>query len=138
MKSSGRTILLIDDDTEFVRILSRQLEHWGYQVLTAENGERGLNAASEHPPDLILLDILMPKMKGREVCAHLKANQKTAKIPVFFLSALEMAEHIKAGLAMGAEDYVVKPYQPEDLRKRIEACLDLHPKEAKTEPPLPE
>lgn len=128
------TILVIDDEAEFVRILSRQLEHWGYRVLTAANGEQGLASALENRPDLILLDILMPKMKGREVCGHLKANQKTAKIPVFFLSALEMAEHIKTGLELGAEDYVVKPYQPDDLRKRIEGCLQRHLREPKTEP----
>lgn len=132
-----QTVLVIDDQPDFVQIISQQLEHWGYRVLTAPDGPQGLAVAVESQPDLILLDILMPKMKGREVCAHLKANRKTMKVPVIFLSALEMAEHIKAGLALGAEDYVVKPYQPEDLRKRIETCLMKHPKESTTESPPP-
>lgn len=118
-----KTVLIIDDIADFSRMLARQLEYWGYRVLKAASGERGLVVAEAEKPDLILLDILMPKMKGREVCAHLKANPKTHPIPVIFLTALGMADHIRAGLALGAEDYIIKPFRPADLKERIEVCL---------------
>lgn len=123
MNLKRKTILIIDDIADFSKMLAKQLEHWGYRVLTASSGERGLVLAESEQPDLILLDILMPKMKGREVCASLKADLKTRSIPVVFLTALGMADHIKAGLALGAEDYIVKPFRPEDLKQRIEVSL---------------
>ena len=82
--------------------------------------------AEEQLPDLILLDIMMPKMKGREVCARLKANPKTQHIPVIFLTALGLADHIKAGMDLGAEDYIVKPFEPAELKDRITVCLARH------------
>ncbi|MBI3322847.1 MAG: response regulator, partial [Candidatus Omnitrophica bacterium] len=72
------------------------------------------------------LDILMPKMKGREVCARLKADPATAGIPVIFLTALGLPDHIKAGLDLGAEDYIVKPFKAADLKERINVCLLRH------------
>jgi len=77
-------------------------------------------------PDLILLDIMMPKMKGREVCARLKANPKTQHVPVIFLTALGLADHVKAGMDLGAADYLVKPFAPEELRKRVTVVLARH------------
>ena len=121
-----RTVLLIDDEANLRRVLGRRLEREGYRALTAESGEEGLRLAEEDRVDLVLLDIMMPKMKGREVCARLKANPKTAHIPVIFLSALGLADHIKAGMDLGAEDYIVKPFETANLRERIEVCLLRH------------
>ena len=120
---SPPTILLVDDDPNILTMLGKQLEHWGYQVLTASSGEEGLARAQAEAPDLILLDIMMPKMRGREVCASLKAAPATAKIPVIFLSALGLPDHIRAGLELGAEDYLVKPFRLQELQKRIQVCL---------------
>ena len=129
-KTPRPTILVIDDEPDLLKMLKRRLEHWGYRALTAASGEEGLGLVERERPDLILLDIMMPKMKGRDVCAHLKANPQTADVPVIFLSALELPDHIKAGLDIGGEDYLVKPFEPEDLKDRIKVCLMRHQSKA--------
>jgi DNA-binding response OmpR family regulator len=106
--------------------VSRRLRSWGYEPLTADSGEECLRIAEEQPPDLILLDIMMPRMKGRDVCMRLKSNPKTAHIPVIFLTALGLADHIKAGMDLGADDYIVKPFEPAELKERITVCLARH------------
>jgi len=120
------TILLVDDEPSILKMISRRLKHEGYRVVIAESGEDCLRLAQEHLPDLILLDIMMPTMKGRDVCSHLKADPTTRQIPVIFLTALELADHIKAGLDLGAEDYIIKPFDPDDLRTRVKLCLLRH------------
>ena len=119
-------ILIVDDTKDILLVVSRRLESWGYEPLTAESGEDGLRLAEEHVPSLVLLDIMMPKMKGRDVCARLKSNPKTQHIPVIFLTALGLADHIKAGLDLGADDYIVKPFEPAQLKERIAICLARH------------
>ncbi len=121
-----KRILIIDDTKDILSVVGRRLQSWGYEALTADNGEDGLRIAEEQLPDLILMDIMMPKMKGRDACARLKANPKTQKIPVIFLTALGLADHIKAGLDVGADDYIVKPFEPEELKERITVCLARH------------
>lgn len=121
-----KTILVVDDTPDILKVLKRQLEHWGFRALVASSGEEGLATAQHEHPDLILLDILMPKMKGREVCSRLKADPATAGIPVIFLTALGLPDHIKAGMDLGAEDYIVKPFKPADLKERITVCLLRH------------
>ena len=121
-----QTILVIDDMPDIAKMLQKRLEHWGYRVVVASSGEDGLARAAADHPDLILLDVLMPKMKGREVCTRLKADPMTQDIPVIFLTALGLADHITSGLDLGAEDYIIKPFQPEDLKERVERCLARH------------
>ena len=121
-----RTILLIDDEVNLRRVVSRRLEQQGYRALTAGSGEEGLQIAEAEQPDLVLLDIMMPKMKGRDVCARMKADPKTAHIPVIFLTALGLADHVKAGMDAGAEDYIVKPFDAPKLMERIAVCLARH------------
>lgn len=121
--ASKKRILIIDDTKDILLVVSRRLQSWGYEALTAADGEEGLTVAETSLPDLILLDIMMPKMKGRDVCARLKANPKTQHIPVIFLTALGLADHIKAGMDLGAEDYIVKPFEPAELKERIMVCL---------------
>jgi DNA-binding response OmpR family regulator len=133
MITQRKKILLVDDTQDLVLVVSRRLESWGYEVLAANTGEEGLRMAQEHRPDLVLLDIMMPKMKGREVCARLKADPKTKHIPVIFLTALGLADHIKAGMEMGAEDYIVKPFEPAELKERITVVLARHDSTAKQE-----
>lgn len=116
-------ILIVDDTEDILLVVSRRLKSWGYEVLTASSGEEGLEIAFEDLPDLILLDVMMPRMKGREVCTKLKADPKTKHIPIIFLTALGLADHVKAGMDLGAEDYIVKPFEPDELKKRITAVL---------------
>jgi len=125
-QAASKRILIVDDTKDILLVVSRRLQSWGYEPLTASSGEEGLRIAEEAVPDLILLDIMMPKMKGREMCARLKANPKTQHIPVIFLTALGLADHIKAGMDLGAADYLVKPFAPEELRKRVTVVLARH------------
>ncbi len=128
MRTSRAVILTVDDEPNILKMIERRLQREGYDVLTAQSGEEGLKLADEHLPDLILLDIMMPQMKGRDVCARLKANPKTAKIPVIFLTALGLADHVRAGMSLGAEDYLVKPFEAGELKERIAVCLARHAK----------
>ena len=132
MKDGKRTILLVDDEESVRKTLGRRLELEGYHVVAADSGEEGLKIAQEQLPDLVLLDIMMPKMKGRDVCAKLKANPKTQHIPVIFLTALGLADHIKAGMDLGAEDYIVKPFEPAELKERIAVTLARVQRDGKT------
>ncbi len=126
MNGLPRTILLVDDEPSVLKTISRRLKHEGYAVVTADSGEEGLRLAQEQLPDLVLLDIMMPRMKGRDVCARLKADPKTKHIPIIFLTALGLADHIKAGMDLGAEDYIIKPFDPDDLKTRVKLCLMRH------------
>ena len=129
-QAKPKRILIVDDTKDILMVVSRRLKGWGYESIVAESGEDGLRLAEEQLPDLVLLDVMMPKMKGRDVCARLKANPKTAHIPVIFLSALGLADHIKAGMDLGADDYLIKPFEPEELKDRILICLARHEKPA--------
>ena len=123
-------LLFIDDEPDIREVIQFRLEREGYRVFTAASGEEGLRIAEAELPDLILLDIMMPKMKGRDVCACLKANPKTQHIPVIFLTALSLADHVKAGMDLGAEDYITKPFEPALLKERITVALARHRKNA--------
>ncbi len=126
MAEEKHLILVVDDELSIRKTIGRRLEREGYRVITADCGEEGLRIASEKLPDLILLDVMMPKMKGRDVCARLKADPKTGHIPVIFLTALGLADHIQAGMALGADDYIVKPFEADELKERIAVCLARH------------
>ena len=121
-----KRILIVDDTRDVLVVVGRRLQSWGYEPLTTDNGEEALRIAEEQQPVLVLLDIMMPQMKGRDVCARLKANPKTQHIPVIFLTALGLADHIAAGMALGADDYIVKPFEPAQLKERITVCLARH------------
>ena len=122
----AKRILIVDDTKDILLVVSRRLKSWGYETLVAGSGEEGLHLAEEQLPDLILLDIMMPAMKGRDVYVRLKSNPKTAHIPVIFLTALGLADHVKAGMDVGAEDYIVKPFESAELKKRVAICLARH------------
>ncbi|MBD2742814.1 response regulator [Coleofasciculus sp. FACHB-1120] len=112
-------ILIVDDTPENLRVLSTMLANQGYQVRKAINGHLALTAASMSPPDLILLDILMPDMDGYEVCSKLKSSEKTSEIPVVFISALaEAIDKVKA-FEVGGVDYITKPFQLEEVLVRV-------------------
>jgi signal transduction histidine kinase len=118
-------ILIIDDTPNNLRFLSSLLTEAGYAVRKVINGELGLEAAQLEPPDLILLDIMMPGMNGYEVCQRLKTSDRTRQVPVIFLSALEEELEKVQAFQMGGVDYITKPFQVVEVLARIETHLKM-------------
>jgi adenylate cyclase len=117
------TILVADDAQVTVRLVRDVLVLHGYRVVEAYDGLEALEKIQHEQPDLLILDINMPRMDGFEVCRRLKSNPATAHIPVLMLSALESVNDRVKGLSLGADDYVVKPFRPAELAARVEAHL---------------
>ena len=125
MTNSLSRILIADDTPENIQLLGTILRTKGYQIVVAQDGLQVFDAIERVMPDLILLDIMMPKIDGFDVCQRLKANEKTQNIPVIFLTAKnEMADVVK-GFGVGAVDYIVKPFQMAELLARVKTHLDL-------------
>jgi PAS domain S-box-containing protein len=119
-------IMAVDDQPENLRLLEDMLRHRGYLVRSFPRGRLALAAASQDPPDLILLDINMPEMNGYEVCERLKADSKLAGIPVIFLSALDETEDKVRAFRSGGVDYISKPFQVDEVQARVEIHMQLH------------
>jgi DNA-binding response OmpR family regulator len=117
------TVLLAEDDADIRFLVTLKLTQAGYQVRGFGDGLSAAADAREHPPDLAILDIMMPGMSGLEVCRELRKVPATAKIPVIMLTALAHEADIKAGLAAGADDYIVKPFNTRDFTTRVNAVL---------------
>lgn len=127
MKKSRKTrkILIVDDEPSNLDILMDLLKD-DYKVVAALNGEKALAiAGSGSPPDLILLDILMPKMDGYEVCRHLKENDVTKNLPVIFVTAVSEVMDETRGFKLGAVDYITKPFHPPVVKARVKAHMEL-------------
>lgn len=123
-------ILLVDDDATNLQVIGSALrESNRYSISIAMNGEEGLRQASAAPPDLILLDVMMPGISGYEVCQHLKEDAALNAIPIIFLTAKAESKDIVEGLRMGGADYISKPFVPEVLLARIETHLSLYQKQ---------
>ena len=120
--AKGR-ILVVDDEIYIVHILDFSLGMEGYEVVTALDGEQALEKARSEKPDLIVLDIMMPKLDGYETCKRLKADATTKDIPVILLSAKGRNVDQKVGFEVGADDYITKPFSPRKLVERINAIL---------------
>lgn len=116
-------IIIVDDTVDNLRLLSNLLSEQGYEVRKALNGRMALTAVQAAPPDLILLDIMMPEMNGYEVCSQLKASETTREIPVIFLSALDDAFDKVKAFNVGGVDYITKPFYFEEVLARIENHL---------------
>jgi DNA-binding response OmpR family regulator len=116
-------ILVVDDEIYIVHILDFSLGMEGYEVLTALDGEQAVEKARAEHPDLIVLDIMMPKLDGYETCKILKAGDDTKGIPVILLSAKGRNIDQKIGFEVGADDYITKPFSPRKLVERINALL---------------
>jgi len=120
-----RAVLVVDDTPANIQILMETLKD-DYRIIAAVNGQRALQlAASTPPPDIILLDVMMPEMDGYEVCAKLKADAKTRDIPIIFITAMNDAQDETKGLELGAVDYITKPFSQAVVLARVKSHLDL-------------
>ncbi|WP_243373284.1 response regulator transcription factor [Geotalea sp. SG265] len=117
------TILVIEDERDLAELIAFNLEKEGYRPLIALDGLVGLEAARKNPPDLILLDLMLPGMAGTEICKILKGNEKTASIPIIMLTAKGEEIDRVVGFEVGADDYMVKPFSTRELMLRVKALL---------------
>jgi two-component system, OmpR family, alkaline phosphatase synthesis response regulator PhoP len=120
--SKGK-ILVVDDEIYIVHILDFSLGMEGYEVITALDGEQALERMKVEKPDLVVLDIMMPKLDGYEVCKSIKSNPSTKQTPVILLSAKGRNVDQKLGFDVGADDYITKPFSPRKLVERINQLL---------------
>ena len=120
---SGRKILIIEDETDVADLLTLNLRKAGYKVSMAADGATGLQKARDDRPDFIILDLMLPKMPGLEVCKILKSDTATSQIPILMLTAKAEEVDRIVGLEFGADDYVTKPFSPREIGLRIRAIL---------------
>ena len=119
------TILVVDDDPVILQLLQVNFEMEGFTVITAPDGRQGVDRTRADRPDVVVSDVMMPKMSGIELVAELKADPDTAKIPILLLTAKAQQADIGAGMDAGADDYVTKPFEPLDLVDRVNRLLNL-------------
>jgi CheY-like chemotaxis protein len=121
----SQNILIVDDNPNNLEVLSETLTRAGFQVAIATDGESAIEQIQYHSPELILLDVMMPGIDGYQTCHRIKANPKTFDIPVVFMTALSDTEHKVKGFALGAVDYITKPFQREEVLARVRVQLQL-------------
>jgi len=119
-----KKILLVDDEKDLVRSVSFRLEDAGYDVIVAWDGQEALEKAKSEMPDLIILDLMLPKMNGYKVCGLLKADLRYNKIPILMFTARAQEADRKMSEEVGANAYVTKPFEPEILFAKIEELLE--------------
>ncbi|MDP2929371.1 MAG: response regulator [Candidatus Omnitrophota bacterium] len=119
----AKKILFIEDEVDIVTLMQARLVSQGYQMLSAFDGEEGLKMAQEEKPDLILLDKIMPKMDGLEVCQRLKSDPKTKDIPIIIVSASGGKDLPERCQAARADDLIIKPFEPEELLSKIKKFI---------------
>ena len=118
-----RRLLLIDDDPNLILLVRDYLEFRGYEVITAENGRAALEVLEQETPDMIICDVMMPEMDGYSLVKAIRDDPKTSWIPVLFLSAKGQSQDRVKGLNIGADVYMVKPFEPEELVAQVESSL---------------
>lgn len=119
-----KRLLLVDDEVDFAELVRTRLEDNNYEVIVAYDGEDGLEKAERAEPDLIILDIMLPKISGFDVCRKLKIDENFKNIPIIMLSAKFQPNDITFGKAMGADAYITKPFEPQVLIEKIRELLD--------------
>jgi CheY-like chemotaxis protein len=117
------TILIADDDDDVLELVRLSLRPGGYRLIVAHDGDEALRAARQHSPALAVLDVTMPTMTGFEVVEAIRADPEIGDIPVFLLTARAQQADVEHGLALGANEYISKPFKPRDLRARVESVL---------------
>lgn len=122
--SDRKKILVVDDEPDIVKVVRKRLEESGYEVVTASDGQEGLEKARGVSPDLVILDLMLPKMDGYRVCGLLKRDARYAKIPVIIFSARGQADDIDLGKEVGADAYIMKPFDFQKLLMKIKELLE--------------
>jgi len=121
---NSKKILIVDDEVDLVETVRFPLEMEGYHVLISYNGEDALNQARKENPDLILLDLMLPKLDGYKVCRLLKFDDRYKHIPILMLTAKTQEKDKALGMETGANEYITKPFEMEDLLKKVKAYLN--------------
>jgi DNA-binding response OmpR family regulator len=116
-------VLVADDDDDIRSLVAFRLERSGYRVLVARDGEEALALAVKHTPDLAVLDVMMPKIDGYEVTRRLRKEDATRAMPVILLTSRAQEADVARGFEAGADDYIRKPFSPQELRARVQAIL---------------
>jgi DNA-binding response OmpR family regulator len=116
-------VLVADDEEDILAMIVFRLENSGYTVLQAHDGAEALELARSSQPDLAVLDVMMPKMDGSELTQRLREDEATSRMPIILLTARTQETDIQRGFASGADDYIRKPFRPEELRARVQAIL---------------
>ncbi|HLA97663.1 MAG TPA: response regulator [Anaerolineales bacterium] len=116
-------ILIAEDERDIRDLITFTLRFAGHEVVATSNGEEAYGAAQKLLPDLILLDVRMPRMTGYETCEKLKSSEPTQNIPVVFLSAKGQESEVQTGIRAGALEYIIKPFAPDQLTERVQAIL---------------
>ena len=116
-------ILIAEDEPDIRELVAFMLRFAGYEVMAASNGEEAVQAATHDIPDLVLMDVRMPRMTGYDACRIMKANPSLHDVPVVFLSAKGQEAEIQSGLEAGAEEYLLKPFSPDELTNRVRTIL---------------
>ena len=116
-------VLVVDDEEDLLELINYNLSKEGYRVMCVASGERAIKEAQTQLPDLIVLDLMLPRVDGLEVCRQLKSDPKTKHIPVIMLTAKTQEADVVSGLELGADDYITKPFSPRVLVARIKAVL---------------
>jgi len=117
------TVLVADDDADILRLISQRLTHRGYRMLTATDGDAALGLAMDRPLDAAILDGIMPGLQGHEVCAALRADVRTAHVPVILLTAKAADADEREAVEAGADAYIVKPFRIEELDQKLQELL---------------
>jgi DNA-binding response OmpR family regulator len=121
--TNKRTVLVVDDEKDLVDLITYNLQRNGYDVLCALNGTEALELAQKHVPDLVLLDLMLPGIDGTEVARRLKADARTAQVPIIMLTAKGEETDVVVGLTLGADDYVTKPFSMKILLARLSSVM---------------
>jgi DNA-binding response OmpR family regulator len=116
-------ILIADDDPDILALVSFRLERTGYEVVQARNGEEAVQVALARRPDLAVIDVMMPRIDGYEATRQLRQHEETSRMPIILLTARVQEEDIARGFDAGADDYVKKPFSPQELGSRVQAVL---------------
>jgi len=119
-----KKILVVDDEVDLVKTIQFALEAEGYQVLVSHNGEDALNQSRKEKPDLILLDLMLPKLDGYKVCRLLKFDEQYKHIPILMLTAKTQQKDRLLGMETGADEYITKPFDTEELMEKVKAYLN--------------
>lgn len=119
----AKKIMVVDDEPYIARVIKFKLEQEGYTVISANDGQSGLQKIKEEKPDLVLLDVMMPGLSGYEVCQRIKEDAELAGIPVVILTAKGQERDREQGLTMGASDYITKPFSPNRLLELVKSMI---------------